>query len=1048
MIFLFGIGSIFIFAEIESLQIRGEQTEEGIYNDEIEVEYQATDEKGIQQVELLLNDCKVDQENYSEPYTMVTGSFILDAALLAKEEQKDYMYTLKLIVTNIDGEIQEEEHQFKADSSMPNLSVSGITDNAIYQGARRVKVSLHDKNIDQAQFEVTVKRDSEVIIKDSVKAGNYEFEANEDGFYTVSAVAKDKGEHTVELERNFLIDSSVPEIKQMTVTGHKNEGYSWYDDSVQISAELTDAQSGLKQMEILINGSSYKKEIYQREKGTRIDVAIPKTWIQENSSKNGSYSVQLQVMDAAGNISEENSSFQADVSAPVVSMSGIDEGTFTNGMPMIRIDNIDNYSQEGNIHIEIKKDNVIIDTYERKEQSVNITIKQDGIYCISAYAVDAAGNRSKSKILTFTKDTSRPSLSKIGIEGHRKEGYSWYDDSVSIQTKASDSLSKLSSITLLVNEKELFSETLKGKTDDILQMRLNKKWFLENESKSGSYKVRIVVTDRAGNQCEAIRTFYADVRTPSVSLSGVENRSYLKTDPEIQAAVTDNQAAKGRIELEIQKDKKAWKVIRQDGQTARFARFLNDGDYTIIARAIDRAGNTSKEKKLCFTKDTTTPILRLSGAEEGSYSTGEKQIQVSVKEHNYQNMEISAQIRKQLDDKGTNVNFGDITPDRENYTQSKTVRQTGTYTVTLTAQDKAGNVAKKKTLRFTIDNEKPIIKISGVQKENGYTAKVAPKITFQDSYYKERTITLKRATKGKSIAGITYKDHSVRKGGSRIYVNFPKAAKYDDLYTLTCSVTDRAGNTAKKEIAFAVNRYGSRYEVHNTEKKVNHAYLQSLAQDLCITEYNVTKLKQQKAEIYCDGERKDADITVRSSQQEGWNRYDYIFDQKLFDNEGVYELNVTSRDGTDNFTEYKERKGAFRFFIDRTAPTLSVSGVEENGRYETAKAIVSVSDAIRLSDYQVTCNGKVIYEGKRTEPSAEVSLPSGYDQTIVITATDEAGNQSYQEIPHVTVSGSFFVRLWANQSLCMGIVLGIFLLAGGIFFIIRKIRRKRNVDVA
>lgn len=1047
LLLLFCLGSIFVFAEIESMQIKGEQTAEGIYNSEVEVEYQATDEVGIQQIELFLNDERVGQNLVSEPYTTVTGSFTLDSERLIKEETEDYSYTLKLVVTNIEGQTQEEERQIKADVSIPELVLSGIQDHAIYQNSRTVKVSLSDKNLEQAQFEVIVKRDSDVIAQEVIRNGNYKFEANEEGTYTIHAIAKDKGEHTVEMERTFQIDSSRPEIKQVAVTGHKKDGYSWYDDSVQISADLTDGQSGLKQMEIQINGNPYKKESYQNEKESHIEVPIPKTWIQEHSSKNGSYSVQIQVVDAAGNISKETCSFQADVTDPSVSVSGIDEGAFTNAMPMIKIENLDDYAQEGSIHIEIKKDNVIMDAYERKGSSVNITIKHDGIYCISAYAVDAAGNRSKTQTRTFTKDTGKPLLSKIRIEGHRKEGYSWYDDSVMIQTNASDSLSKLSNITLFVNGKKLSSEHLKGETEKILNVRLSKKWFLENESESGSYKITIVAEDRAGNRSETIRTFHADVLAPSVSLSGVENRSYLKTAPEIQAVATDNQAAKGRIELEIQKDKKPYKTIKQDGETASFARFLTDGDYTIVARAVDCAGNRSKEKKLCFTKDTTAPVLHLSGAKEGSYSTGEKQVQISVKEHNYKNMEISAQITKQLDGKSTDIHFGAIRPNRENYTQSKIVQQTGTYAVTLTAQDKAGNVADKKTLQFTIDNEKPIIKISGVQKENGYTSKVEPKIIFQDSYFKEKAITLKRS-RGKSIAGITYKDKSSKKGGSRTYVNFPKAAKYDDLYTLTCNVTDKAGNRAKKEVTFAVNRYGSIYEIGKAEKEINHAYLQSLEQDICVTELNVTKLKQKKAEIYCDGEVQGAEIAVRSSRQEGWNRYDYVFDRSLFDQEGVYELNITSRDGTDNFTEYKKEKGEFRFFIDRTAPSISVSGIEENGRYKTAKATVSVTDAIQLSDYQVTCNGKKLYKGTKNTPSTEVSIPSGYGQTIVITATDEAGNQSSAEIQHVTVSGSFLVRLWANKPLCIGITMGILLIAGGIIFIIRRVRRKQDTGAA
>ena len=145
LLLLFCLGSIFVFAEIESMQIKGEQTAEGIYNSEVEVEYQATDEVGIQLVELFLNDERVGQNLLSEPYTNVTGSFTLDSERLIKEEAEDYSYKLKLVVTNIEGETQEEDRQIKADVSIPELVLSGIQDHAIYQNSRTVKVSLRDK---------------------------------------------------------------------------------------------------------------------------------------------------------------------------------------------------------------------------------------------------------------------------------------------------------------------------------------------------------------------------------------------------------------------------------------------------------------------------------------------------------------------------------------------------------------------------------------------------------------------------------------------------------------------------------------------------------------------------------------------------------------------------------------------------------------------------------------------------------------------------------------------------------------------------------------
>lgn len=1010
------------------------------YTGDTSISYKATGEAGIDKVSLTLNGQTVAANNFDSE-TEVTGSITADADFLAANEPSDYKYSGKLTATDAEGTAAEQDISFYADASVPAIQITGVQNADAYKDAVTVKVKMTDGHIDDDSAGITINKDGETLFTESSISSckNYSKTLSDEGTYTVSANVTDRGSHAVSESLSFTIDKQAPQIGDVAISGEKASETDWYNGAVTVSTEASDALSGIGSVKLFVDGNLVKTF----EEGP-FTYEIPKSWLADHDTASGKHEVKFTAEDKAGNTADATGSFYADCEGPDVTISGVTDGSFINSAPVITVAADDSHADETTVYADVYRSGEKIESLSKKGGQITYTPEQSGVYKITAYAQDAAKNRSEDKEISFTFDTVPPDVLMNDFTGHKNDGFSWFDTEIGTSADISDDLSGLAKITLYVNEQAVKTWSYEGSMNESVSEVLDKSWITENESEDGKYTVKYVAADRCGNEKLIYNEAYADVKEPSVSLSGIDEGTYTNETPQIKAEVTDNYPDKNTIHFTITRDGKTVSRQSHDGKSAKTNDFKEDGRYVVSAYCLDKAGNKSPTVKLSFVKDTVAPVLSLSGAKNKSYYSSARTIKARVRELNYENMSVSADVKKVLDEKEESVSFGKISPTSSDYTQSKKFAKTGTYTVTLKAKDKAGNTAKPVSLAFTVDREKPVIKITGVKDVFGYSDTCAPRIEVTDSYYDKKTVRLSRAS-GSVSDGIEFKDKDIKRGSIRKYSNFTKNRRLDDVYTLRVTAYDKAGNTATETMTFTVCRFGSVFSIR--DRGLNGAYVKSMDKSIVIIERTPANLTSEKGILILDGREQDADVKIKASRKNGWNRYSYSFPASAFSKEGVYTLNTSSQDDAGNTSSFAEDK-SFTLYVDKTPPVVALSGIEEKSQYKMseAKGELSVSDNIKVSMCSVKADGLAIYEksGDRLNGADKVQLPSGMNQTITVTASDMAGNISTYELEGVTVSDNLLMRLFANR--IFDIALAAVLVAAAALFILLFRRRRKEEE--
>lgn len=427
---------------------------------------------------------------------------------------------------------------------------------------------------------------------------------------------------------------------------------------------------------------------------------------------------------------------------------------------------------------------------------------------------------------------------------------------------------------------------------------------------------------------------------------------------------------------------------------------------------------------IAFTVDNTNPVVSVSydnnTAANDKYFNAYRTATITVVEHNFSTAASRIIYKRTSTKDGSNIAEPTVSSWRRKgntYTATIKYNADGDYTFDMQVIDKAGN--KDKDVKFsgtaakdfTVDTTIAKPSIKGVENGKSYKGSVLPSISFNDINIANSEIKLLRTRKNeinKDVTSDFIKISKNAKGGSFTAneETFKKLQENDGIYTLSVNISDKAGNKSSQTVKFTVNRFGSVYALNKyLVNDLNNSYVQSIDNNLVITEYNPDKLVKGTLEVVVtrDGspvEFGDGQLTVNpvvnstvQIGQSGWYQYNYTISKDLFtdDNgkaiDGIYKIYIASEDEVGNKSEninYKDADVIFR--LDTTAPSLkSVSGLEKSVVNATKLDVsYEIFDSIGIKSidvYYVNENGIDSVDRIRSKDSKEENA-AGYIEDV------------------------------------------------------------------
>lgn len=279
-----------------------------------------------------------------------------------------------------------------------------------------------------------------------------------------------------------------------------------------------------------------------------------------------------------------------------------------------------------------------------------------------------------------------------------------------------------------------------------------------------------------------------------------------------------------------------------------------------------------------------------------------------------------------------------------------------------------------------------------------------------------------------------------------------KGVAKDDFYTLTIKAYDRNGKLVTDTTeTFSINRVGSRFNL--TNKELAGKSVQSLSDDVYITETNIDKIDTSKTKIRVTRDGKVIEIDkslvkakVSGGKDSDW-KYTYTINKKAFKKDGVYNIEIFSE--SESGVKYDSTKRTIQFIVDTKSPIVEVLGIKSKGRYKSSKReiLIHVKDISNIKSVKAFLNGKEIklkYD-KDSQAYSYVLESSGEDRnTLVVEATDEAGNMTTETVSDFYLSEDLSFSLLNDNN--MYYLFGGLLATSAVFLGYLGFKRKKRLD--
>lgn len=750
----------------------------------------------------------------------------------------------------------------------------------------------------------------------------FELSLNERTKYTISVVATDnmgnesepytaiENKKGCKIEDGTIYRDSVASMVEVVETNHiskdSNGVYYIKDGAFDMKVNLYDYEteedkpyvSGIVEYSVKVNETSVAKVSCSTpvKEVTGIEIST-----ENISPVNETYTIEVYILDAAGNESTTTYTCKVDTTAPVVesiiantnfitTVSGR-YGYFSNSTITYTVNLRDDNASSGIEKVEyaLKTSDGTVSNYVvatmigNNEAQFIVPALFKGTVLVKA--TDNVGNVSKEaqpayKMIAETKDkhdeTSSISLTLDDTSYKDANGNNLYVTDTKVGVVVTDTYSGIAKIEWSVNAPYDTSSNNSGTiTVDGSGATNNSAWDVkvtdENlateiigsipvTNNSNDIVVTVTITDNAGNISTKQIKLSIDKTNPTVSIdfdSTTYNQHYMNTRTatitvfernfdasKVNTIITNTEGVVPTVS--------GWTEIvdaQNPDNTKHVATvvFSADGDYTMNVAATDKVDRASSTvTATTFTIDKSKPVISVTfdnnDSKNGNYYNGYRTATITVNEHNFDANAIS--INGSATVGTTEISFPAIsgwTSSGDVHTATIAFNNDAKYEFTINVADAAGNINSYDVGTFYIDTTVPEVSISGVEDNSANNGVVIPVISFTDQNFDANGVSIQLVGANNGTMEVKGSFSDTANGQIYTFVDFEEEQTYDDFYTLTVSQTDLAGNVTEQSISFSVNRFGSVYVLSDETSKINGKYVKD-AIDVVITETNVNSL--------------------------------------------------------------------------------------------------------------------------------------------------------------------------------------------------------------
>lgn len=628
--------------------------------------------------------------------------------------------------------------------------------------------------------------------------------------------------------------------------------------------------------------------------------------------------------------------------------------------------------------------------------------------------------------------------------------------------------------------KEVANEKLTGR--DTLTFTFDAAEFNYND-----ISIRAWAEDNSGNLLGknnvAVYRFGIDTSTPSIQVTydnnDVQNEKYFKADRTATVVVrernfnpddTNISAAGAAIG--------GWSYAQgssdngDDDTWTCTVSYTTDGDYTFDVSSTDLVGHSAGEADYSgsaapqdFTVDKTIPVINVefdnNQVAHGIYYKDSRTATITIAEHNFEGSAARVDMTAEIAEGETSApGVSAWESSGDDNIATATFDQDGNYTMDVSFTDLAGNQAEPVSVsEFVVDQTAPELQIGGVEDRHAYNDDViSPSISYHDINYDSDSpgvaITGYRHPDGQNLPGTASDDAF---GGSFICDNIQAVRDNDDVYTITGSVSDLAGNKTEATLVFSVNRFGSNYVLSQPTKSLTEKYYTNQPQTLEVTEINVNELENQKITTSLNGEisalSEGSDYTIQTSNP-GWVEANYTIQAENFQKEGPYIVTLSSEDKANNRNTNRSIKLddgdtnslPIDFHVDMTPPECIITGVAQDERYQALErnVVVRYDDNTSVSKMALYVNDELIQEyglEELKELEGELSYlakASNNWQELKVVLTDMADNTKEVSSGKYLLTPNLWVQYINNIPLLIGSIGAVALGAGAVILVLRR----------